>query len=558
MIARRLRLCVLATTVASATLVQAGRVQAASTTWPALTGNAGAESVRWPSEVDSATALGLTLTYLPYTDPQSPLGSEMRTRGMRYLDGFLWDEVVAACGTSFGQCSLTPDQEVRLESAVTQHLAAVHDDASIVGFPILDDYPGPIQPTLAALHSLVQQSNATSATVRPTICPLAAALDHRDPGTGQLTADDTAFDRAVSNYSPAWCDLPAIYSYGSTTAGQSAASIDWSMSRLLPHVRQGLLQRGWTPAMGFIGMPQAFTYPGTGGWATPAGGDLQTQTTAFCVGGATAMLAYAWDDFATPAAKAVELFNSPDLQSGYARGVAACRPLWSGSAPPGSSTTAPPPGSSTTPPAPGLGQLIQHLYADLLGRPADDRGAAFFASQMSGGASSRTIARELMASDEFIARTVASCFRQFLHRSPDDVGATAFAGALARGATTVDVEVGIASAPEYVGVGSANQTFITSLFTDMLGRDPDPAGMAYFTQRLQAGVPATAIVRTIATSPERDTDLVGDLYLSYLHRNADAAGLAAFAAAMMGGMSREAVIADLVGSREYALASSST
>ncbi len=74
-----------------------------------------------------------------------------------------------------------------------------------------------------------------------------------------------------------------------------------------------------------IGIPQAF---GSGDGLTPTDADVATQTAAYCAAGATTILFYAWND--SSQGPKFELFNSPNLRSGAAAGLAACAAAWSG------------------------------------------------------------------------------------------------------------------------------------------------------------------------------------------------------------------------------------
>jgi len=48
----------------------------------------------------------------------------------------------------------------------------------------------------------------------------------------------------------------------------------------------------------------------------------------------------------------------------------------------------------------------------------------------------------------------------------------------------------------------ARTTFTSSLYHNLLGRDPEPAGLRFWIKRLSAGTPAKRVVTAVWRSPE--------------------------------------------------------
>ena len=65
---------------------------------------------------------------------------------------------------------------------------------------------------------------------------------------------------------------------------------------------------------------------------------------------------------------------------------------------------------------------------------------------------------------------------------------------------------------------------MTSLYSDVLGRLPDAAGLAGWVARLQAGASDALVANSLLTSTEADHRIVDQSYLEYLRRPADAGG----------------------------------
>jgi hypothetical protein len=100
-------------------------------------------------------------------------------------------------------------------------------------------------------------------------------------------------------------------------------------------------------------------------------------------------------------------------------------------------------------------------------------------------------------------------------------------------------------------VGNANQAFVFKVFRDLLGRLPDPGGLAAFAQLMSQGFSPTQVVQTIEGSLEYRAREVQNLYTRLLHRSADAGGLIAFANMLGAGGTVAQVEVGLLASGEY-------
>jgi hypothetical protein len=106
---------------------------------------------------------------------------------------------------------------------------------------------------------------------------------------------------------------------------------------------------------------------------------------------------------------------------------------------------------------------------------------------------------------------------------------------------------------EAIGVSSTrgNQSYVSSLYHDLLHRDADGTGLAAWTGMLDAGISRVQVALDIEQSTEYVQDEVQSLYEHYLHRQADSTGLAVFTQFLAEGGTLEQVAADIVGSPEY-------
>jgi hypothetical protein len=98
---------------------------------------------------------------------------------------------------------------------------------------------------------------------------------------------------------------------------------------------------------------------------------------------------------------------------------------------------------------------------------------------------------------------------------------------------------------------TADQPFVTNVYHDLLNRSVDPAGLAYWSAQLDAGLARSQFVSDIEASGEYRDDVVLSLYEKYLQRAAEPAALAADRQLLAQGGTDEQLAIMLVGSDEY-------
>jgi hypothetical protein len=147
---------------------------------------------------------------------------------------------------------------------------------------------------------------------------------------------------------------------------------------------------------------------------------------------------------------------------------------------------------------------------------------------------------------------VAQLYRELLQRQPDAGGLAYWSGLLEQGTAPQQVAQEILASPEYRGVE------VRQLYATYLHREPEPLGLAAFTQFLSAGGTAEQAAALILSSPEyrdragdSDPGFLDALYQDALGRAPDPTGRAAFSQALAQGVSRGQVAAIVLGSVEY-------
>ena len=206
-------------------------------------------------------------------------------------------------------------------------------------------------------------------------------------------------------------------------------------------------------------------------------------------------------------------------------------------------------------------RFVNQLYNDILGRPATDADASPWVSLLDRNAIDHThVALALSTSTEFISDAVEASYLGHLGRDADPQGLAFWVDYIHRGATLEDLEISFLGTPEYYAGAPAlfpnlgltpPQAFVYAVYKDVLGRDPDPAGLAYWVIRLGQGDPAWHLAASVVKSTEAMSNRVTAYYFSLLGRAPDAQGLASWTSLLQHGTRDETLLAELAGSTEY-------
>jgi hypothetical protein len=154
------------------------------------------------------------------------------------------------------------------------------------------------------------------------------------------------------------------------------------------------------------------------------------------------------------------------------------------------------------------------LYQAAFARPADDAGVAYWAGALHAGASLVDIAGAFLASAEFQARYgsldnpgfVTALYTNVLGRAPDAAGLSYWQTQLDGGtATRPQVLASFSESAENEAntPASANAQSAARLYWAELGRAPDTAGLKFWTSQLSSGAATlTTEADALASSPE--------------------------------------------------------
>ncbi len=156
-------------------------------------------------------------------------------------------------------------------------------------------------------------------------------------------------------------------------------------------------------------------------------------------------------------------------------------------------------------------------------------------------------------SSEAFSLFVAGAYGLYLKRLPDAEGLAYWIDQLQnQGVTDEKLETDFLSSGEYIAShGGTGNAWVIGMYQDLLGRNPDPAGLAYWTNVLSTGGSAYSVAYGFAASAEREGQRIAGDYEIYLGRQLDAAGQAYWVNQFLNGARNEDVVAGFLGSAEY-------
>lgn len=179
-----------------------------------------------------------------------------------------------------------------------------------------------------------------------------------------------------------------------------------------------------------------------------------------------------------------------------------------------------------SPQAVGDSPFVAALYQDLLQRPADAGGMAFFSGLLATGTSPSDVVFMLWRSAEHFGLEVDSYYQNFLNRPSDAAGRQAWVNNLIAGMTEEQVQTAFLNSAEYQQYNPPVDLFVIGLYHDVLQRAPDFAGELFWNNQLGTFVttPAQAI-DAFMDSTESHNLWVSTFYLQFLGRQGDDAGI---------------------------------
>lgn len=172
-------------------------------------------------------------------------------------------------------------------------------------------------------------------------------------------------------------------------------------------------------------------------------------------------------------------------------------------------------------------------------------------AQLRAGVSRLDIVRSYAFSDEWVGALIDGYYQSTLGRQPDANGRNYWIGVIKGGTTPAAVAAYFyASAEYFTRAGGTNSRWVADLYEEILHRQPDASGHAYWRGLADRGVGRDVIALDFYQSIESRRDRVKRLYRDLLGRIPDAGGHAYWAEVLTNGRDVDLAIF-LAGSDEY-------
>jgi len=201
--------------------------------------------------------------------------------------------------------------------------------------------------------------------------------------------------------------------------------------------------------------------------------------------------------------------------------------------------------------AEGSGAVVRLVYLELLGRCPDQAGFDHWLARLEGGTSQQAFADVISASAEARRVVANDAYRTMLGRDGDPAGLAFWAERLRTGRYD-ELLTAIGDTEEYWSqAGSTNEGFVTRTYQRVLQRDPDAAGLAYWTSRLDGGEARFVLLRTFTRLVEPARVIVVQSYDEILDRAPTATEIENQVERFRADGNRSALYGRLIGTAEF-------
>jgi hypothetical protein len=157
--------------------------------------------------------------------------------------------------------------------------------------------------------------------------------------------------------------------------------------------------------------------------------------------------------------------------------------------------------------------FVRAVHVDLVDREPTAEQLTYYAGQLADGRPRWRMAGEIAYGIENITQEITEIYEQALGRVPDDDGVRYWVNMTIYAHNSFAwVNARVYGSSEYVNAhAAAPEPWVQGVFADMLGRSPDPAGLAYWTHVAATKGPVFAAYR-LYQSPEHRRTRVTEVF----------------------------------------------
>ena len=172
---------------------------------------------------------------------------------------------------------------------------------------------------------------------------------------------------------------------------------------------------------------------------------------------------------------------------------------------------------------PGSREFVIAAYSDVLGRTPAESEISYWVGRISSGMSRNTMANAFNNSDEYRINKISEAYNRALRRDPEPAGLSYWLDSLRKGPLSPEnVYSTFLTSDEMYNVqgGGTDAGYVTAMYRDLLGREPEVEGLVYWTSRLGRGESRKSISEGIWFSAEKYYVRVSEAYRQLLGRDA--------------------------------------
>jgi hypothetical protein len=163
--------------------------------------------------------------------------------------------------------------------------------------------------------------------------------------------------------------------------------------------------------------------------------------------------------------------------------------------------------------------FVNALYCDVLNRPPDPNGFAYWVAQVQRGVSRAQVATAFWQSVEHRGLEVDHDYQTILGRQADARGRQNWIDQLLAGTDESQLTLAFLTSPEFTALHADSGAFVRALYKLLLNRDAAPVEVASWQQDLQTGTLSRAAVCSLfLSSDEAFRDAVDQDYELFLGR----------------------------------------
>lgn len=197
-------------------------------------------------------------------------------------------------------------------------------------------------------------------------------------------------------------------------------------------------------------------------------------------------------------------------------------------------------------------RYVCRVYLDLLGRPADPGGKAFWLRKLTAGDRRDEIIRKFQTTPEYARRVVDDVYRTFLQRLPDPSGQAFWAGRVQRGTNPDELRAQVIGSNEWwTKAGASPQSFAAALYQQVTRTPATSAQISGVASAIGSGRTRTSLAASVLASTAGDTATVQGIYERYLRRTPPSSEVSYWVGRLQAGISELRLVEATVASNEY-------